>query len=135
MITEPSINKFHLRNGERYTFYLNNGHIIRGTFDHYVFWDQVPNNGIQISNYFTSLGNQDPFVNQTGLLNLGLDDINIVSYYNIGPESDVNTIINSYYGGIKYKKNSKKYYKKNYKKNSKKNYKKNYKKNSKKNYK
>jgi len=107
MNTEPSINKRNLRNGERYTFYLTYDDIIRGTFDHYVNWNGVPNDGLQISNFSISPGDGQPFQNQDGLLTAGLDDVNKVTQYNIGPGTDVNKVINSFYGGRKSKKSKK----------------------------
>ena len=109
MNTEPSFNKRRLQNGERYTFYLTNGRTIRGTYDHYLDWDRVRNKGYQLSNFSISPGYGQPFgETQYGRMSSGLDMVNKVTQYNIGPGTeDVNKVINSFYGGRKSRKSRK----------------------------
>ncbi len=107
MDIERSIDKHNLRVGERYTLYLTDGRIRRGTFARYLSWNRVPNAGVQFSSYATREDSTQPFINQQGLYTLPLEFIDRVTQHNVGPNDDVSRIINSYLGGRKSRKSKK----------------------------
>jgi hypothetical protein len=103
---ESIVDKSSLRIGERYTFYLTNGYIRRGTFDGYLSWGGVPDAGIRISNYSTKqLGARKRFVDEHGTVTLPLNTVTEVTQIDIGRlNSDVSRIINGFVGGRKSRK-------------------------------
>ena len=102
MDTQPSISKFNLSMGDRYTFYLYDGRMIRGTFDEYIFWGG-PNKGIKISDYVETLPNTKQFEREDGTRHLGLVDITKVTKFN---GTDIAESI-EFSGGRKYRKSRK----------------------------
>jgi hypothetical protein len=106
-----------LRVGERYTFYINDGDVIRGELDSYLSENGIPRTALRIKNF---VRNDEKF--STGILINpinGVIGINRVTQNNIGPAgTGVNRVINSFLGGKrrtgrnkknKSRKNSKRY--------------------------
>lgn len=113
---EVTINKYNLRPGTRYTFYLNSHEPdgtfikrIRGTFNKYSTPIGVPLS-LRISNATISLGENYPFIPDAIFHNVDLNIIDRVTTYQIGTTTGndyVDYKINKYYGGRKYRKSSK----------------------------
>jgi hypothetical protein len=107
---EETVDPNNLHIGTRYTFYLHDGQVIRGTLESYRNWEGVPNGGVRLIDYSVRYRPNEPFQNNSGSISLWLDLVRKIKVYTIGSDSipeDVKRLINSYAGGRQFRKSKK----------------------------